>query len=346
MLRTPFTKHLASTTQLHRRRWVAQSPSTSFALFTDVGGLGMQGVSWHEPGAMVAEIVAIRRRTARPFAVNLGIAVGPAHAALFGDFDAGAPVISLFWGDPTAYFSELRAARGQDHRHRRVGRRGQARRRPRCRRSSAHRVSKLAVMSRSKVGTMVLLPVVVDAVAPRPVIAAGGIADGRGLAAVLALGGAGAWIGTRFLATPEAYAHDEWKRRIVAKRGKRIRYVPSCSILAGRRRLTGYCATAPTISGRPRDVHPPACARARMSWWHGSGMVRRCCVTAIAVRSQAPAARSRRRASMLASRSGWCTTLYQRANSSGGLALKQKQRLPAQISIAPDLITKGVVLLP
>ena len=70
----------------------------------------------------------------------------------------------------------------------------------------------------SQVGTMVLLPAVVDAVAPLPVIAAGGIADGRGLAAVLALGGAGAWIGTRFLATPEADAHDEWKRRIVAAR--------------------------------------------------------------------------------------------------------------------------------
>jgi NAD(P)H-dependent flavin oxidoreductase YrpB (nitropropane dioxygenase family) len=49
-------------------------------------------------------------------------------------------------------------------------------------------------------------------------IAAGGIADGRGLAAVLTLGGAGAWVGTRFLATPEADAHDEWKRRIVAAR--------------------------------------------------------------------------------------------------------------------------------
>jgi NAD(P)H-dependent flavin oxidoreductase YrpB (nitropropane dioxygenase family) len=70
----------------------------------------------------------------------------------------------------------------------------------------------------SKVGTLVLLPAVVDAVAPLPVIAAGGIADGRGLAAVLALGGAGAWIGTRFLATPEAYTHEEWKRRIVAAR--------------------------------------------------------------------------------------------------------------------------------
>src|SRR5881398_1878860 len=55
-----------------------------------------------------------------------------------------------------------------------------------------------------QVATLPLVPCVVDAVAPAPVVAAGGIADGRGLAAVLALGAAGAWIGTRFLASNEA----------------------------------------------------------------------------------------------------------------------------------------------
>src|SRR5207244_7637028 len=53
---------------------------------------------------------------------------------------------------------------------------------------------------RGTVATMALVPAVVDAVSPAPVVAAGGIADGRGLAAALALGAAGAWIGTRFLA--------------------------------------------------------------------------------------------------------------------------------------------------
>src|SRR5207237_5537708 len=53
-------------------------------------------------------------------------------------------------------------------------------------------------------GTFPLVPAVVDAVAPIPVIAAGGIADGRGLAAALMLGAHGALIGTRFYATPEA----------------------------------------------------------------------------------------------------------------------------------------------
>ena len=56
------------------------------------------------------------------------------------------------------------------------------------------------------VATTVLLPQIVDAVAHRvPVVAAGGIFDGRGLAAALSMGASGVWIGTRFLMTPEAY---------------------------------------------------------------------------------------------------------------------------------------------
>lgn len=64
-------------------------------------------------------------------------------------------------------------------------------------------------------GTMALVPQVVDAVGPVPVLAAGGVADGRGLAAALALGAAGANVGTRFLASDEAGASDAWKQRIV-----------------------------------------------------------------------------------------------------------------------------------
>ena len=54
----------------------------------------------------------------------------------------------------------------------------------------------------------------VDAVNPAPVIAAGGIADGRGMAAALCLGAAGVCVGTRLVATVESNAHDEYKRRI------------------------------------------------------------------------------------------------------------------------------------
>ncbi len=64
------------------------------------------------------------------------------------------------------------------------------------------------------VSTMVLLPAVVDAVKP-PVLAAGGIVDGRGLAAARCFGAHGAWMGTRFVASAEAYGHIAYKQRVV-----------------------------------------------------------------------------------------------------------------------------------
>jgi nitronate monooxygenase len=78
-----------------------------------------------------------------------------------------------------------------------------------------------------RIGTMPLVPLVVDAISPTPVLAAGGIADGRGLVASLALGAVGVWLGTVFVPTEEAcleavefgqlsqWEVDLWKRRII-----------------------------------------------------------------------------------------------------------------------------------
>ena len=72
--------------------------------------------------------------------------------------------------------------------------------------------------------TLPLVPAVVDAVAPTPVLAAGGIADGRGVAAALALGAVGAVIGTRFCATREALIRSAAKDRLLhAKSGDTVR---------------------------------------------------------------------------------------------------------------------------
>jgi enoyl-[acyl-carrier protein] reductase II len=65
------------------------------------------------------------------------------------------------------------------------------------------------------ISTMVLVPAVVDVAGEVPVVAAGGIADGRGIAAALVLGAQGASLGTRFLATTEMRIAEAWKRRIV-----------------------------------------------------------------------------------------------------------------------------------
>ncbi|MEW2080035.1 nitronate monooxygenase [Streptomyces sp. NPDC013433] len=66
------------------------------------------------------------------------------------------------------------------------------------------------------VSTMALVPQVVDAVRPLPVLASGGVADGRGIAAALALGAQGVNIGTRFLASAECGVSDDWKAAIVS----------------------------------------------------------------------------------------------------------------------------------
>lgn len=66
-----------------------------------------------------------------------------------------------------------------------------------------------------RIGTMALIPICIDVAAPVPVLGAGGIGDGRGVAAVLAMGCIGAWIGTRFLATTESGAIDVMKQKII-----------------------------------------------------------------------------------------------------------------------------------
>ena len=67
-----------------------------------------------------------------------------------------------------------------------------------------------------RIGTLALVPQVVDAVSPTPVLAAGGVGDGRGIAAALALGAQGVWVGTAFLVSREANLSQLLKERILA----------------------------------------------------------------------------------------------------------------------------------
>jgi NAD(P)H-dependent flavin oxidoreductase YrpB (nitropropane dioxygenase family) len=101
-----------------------------------------------------------------------------------------------------------------------------------------------------EVATMVLVPQVVDIAADVPVVAAGGIADGRGLAAALTLGAQGVAIGTRLLASVEMGIDEEWKNRIVAAEARdTIKVVHSDRFMPPFSRSGAY--------GLPRSLRTP-----------------------------------------------------------------------------------------
>jgi enoyl-[acyl-carrier protein] reductase II len=106
------------------------------------------------------------------------------------------------------------------------------------------------------VSTMVLVPQVVDVAGDIPVIAAGGIADGRGLAAALALGAQGVSMGTRFLASAELAIADEWKRRVVEADA-----LDAVKVVNSERVLPPY--TMPGARVEPRALTTPLIAQLR-----------------------------------------------------------------------------------
>jgi NAD(P)H-dependent flavin oxidoreductase YrpB (nitropropane dioxygenase family) len=114
------------------------------------------------------------------------------------------------------------------------------------------------------IGTMVLVPAVVRAVSPVPVVAAGGLADGAGLAAALVLGAEGGLYGTRFLATTEASISATYKEAIVRcdDHGTVLTELPDVANAMGwpgayaRVQRNGFIATWPGREGELRRVQP------------------------------------------------------------------------------------------
>jgi nitronate monooxygenase len=183
------------------------------AAVSNAGGLGMLPVTFDELETVRDLIRQMHQLTARPFGVNL-ILQWPQQERLQVCLEEGVPVVSFFWGDPSPYIAAVHAAGSLVMQT--VGSAAEARR--------VRGVGVDILVAQGweagghvwgQVATLPLVPRVVDAVAPAPVVAAGGIADGRGLAAVLALGAAGAWIGTRFLASHEADAHPLYKQKVL-----------------------------------------------------------------------------------------------------------------------------------
>jgi NAD(P)H-dependent flavin oxidoreductase YrpB (nitropropane dioxygenase family) len=183
------------------------------AAVCNAGGLGMLHLWRADLETLRSQIRELRSLTDRPFAVNLNLEF-PQAERLDACLDERVPVISFFWGDPTTLAPRAKAA-GAVVLHT-VGAVRDAAAAVEC------GVDVVVAQGweagghvRGKVATMALVPAVVDAVAPVPVVAAGGIADGRGMAAALALGASGVWIGTRFLASKEVALHPHYLDRLL-----------------------------------------------------------------------------------------------------------------------------------
>ena len=186
---------------------------TLAAAVSNAGGLGMLPLWRADIETMRQQIRETRALTSRPFAVNLILEI-PQEERLAVCLDEGVPIISFFWRDPASLVARAKAG-GAIVLHT-VGSADDAKR------AVDSGVDIIVAQGweagghvRGMVATMPLVPAVVDAVRPTPVVAAGGIADGRGLAAVLALGAAGAWIGTRFLASHEAAIHPRYQELLL-----------------------------------------------------------------------------------------------------------------------------------
>ena len=184
------------------------------------GGLGMIGCVGRSPEWIAATSGEIRARTGRPFGLNL-LLFDANEAAVEAVFAAKPPVFSTAWAWPDQDLARL-FSRAHDLDAKVVHMVSGV---PEARRAVEAGADAFIAQGTEggghvgSMGTMALVPQVVRAVAPVPVIAAGGIATGEGLAAALVLGAEGVLVGTRFLATPESPVAEGFKKAILSSDG-------------------------------------------------------------------------------------------------------------------------------
>ncbi|WP_424003945.1 NAD(P)H-dependent flavin oxidoreductase [Haloarcula salina] len=196
------------------------------AAVADAGGLGMLAMSWRDAEAIREAYETAAAATDGVVGVNVVLddATGqlPPSACLDACLDAGASVVSFSFGDAGPFVDRVHEAGGTAMVT--VGSAAEAE-------AAVDAGADIVVAQgreagghvQSEVTTMALLPRVVDAV-DVPVVAAGGLGDGRGLAAALTLGADGGWLGTRFVATAESGAHEDYRDRLVAADETATRY--------------------------------------------------------------------------------------------------------------------------
>jgi enoyl-[acyl-carrier protein] reductase II len=184
------------------------------AAVCEAGGLGTIAAATMEPQELIESIRRIRKVTNRPFAINIPLRLPTAQRAVEIAVEEQVPVIVSSAGDPLLHAEKIK-------------RRGitlfqvvfSVDMVKRCNQSGVDGIIAMGAegggnISPAEISTLVLVREVVQET-DLPVVAAGGICDGKGLAAALALGAEGIQMGTRFLATREATVHERYKQAIL-----------------------------------------------------------------------------------------------------------------------------------
>lgn len=187
------------------------------AAVSDAGGLGLVGGGYGDPDWLRTELSVVRSETERPWGVGLitwratletvELALSYEPHAFMLSFGDARPFLPAIKEAGCALILQVQSVEDA--------------------RAAAEAGADFVVAQGTEAGghgvdnrsTLPLVPAVVDAVSPTPVLAAGGITDGRGLAAALMLGAEGALVGTRFYATSESSGHEIAKELLVAASG-------------------------------------------------------------------------------------------------------------------------------
>jgi NAD(P)H-dependent flavin oxidoreductase YrpB (nitropropane dioxygenase family) len=187
------------------------------AAVSEAGGLGTIGLAAFNHEGIRNEIAAAQARTRKPLAANLLVPfLRPGVVETVAD--TGLAAVTFFWGDPRDYDETINTLHKTGTKV--IWQCGAVDEARRARDAGADAVMAQGFEAgghvRGQVTTLALVPEMRDALIDLPLIAAGGIADGRGLVAAIALGADAAAFGTRFLASVEAAAHPLYKERILS----------------------------------------------------------------------------------------------------------------------------------
>jgi len=197
--------------------FIGSTPDLAIAV-CEAGGIGSVGIGPLPPDAVRALAQEVKKGTKHPFHINF-ITLFVTEDHIKACIDEKVPIVSFHFGHPQKKFIDLLHAANIDV-WEQVGSVENAKK------AIADGVD-LVIAQGTEAGghnfstlpTFVLVPQIVEAVKPALVLAAGGVSNGNQVAAALCLGADGVWVGTRLVASKEAFAHPDYKTRLTTEDG-------------------------------------------------------------------------------------------------------------------------------